>query len=626
MISIVYAGAILSGRITNCESLYKLACKTSVAMSYSCFGEKFGDYELFVFPSRLPSISDIPQSLQNECIKMLLHQSVVCDAFPCKHRYDPPLVAGLKASRQNLYRKADGVVFVVDSLPEKMYANIEAWEEIQPILAERNLPMVLQYNKRDMARATPVETLRRTLNPDRKFPEFPASAVHGQGVWETLVALLQLIAVAKKQKESSLPMTEIDIEKSLREALSDLSRVRIAGLDEPQQIACHNPGVMMAAIRDLVAVYLQINPKCEVLIRVEAWKETDDILIAIVVSPKPLRITNTLPQQPLPQELLESLEHLRTIVQSENGQFNGKLRESKIAPDNENSTAIWFPRSPNCPKPQRSWQDTPPTILPWNELYRWRLAHHSWDILRHEVYRFAREVEQVIAWAQSHGLNTVLCPAVGLCVDPWLFAHAGFNVIANDIAVSALEILAKPELTPQLYSTNAKELWDIEMTMMYRRPHPHTFKNMPALENSSYQKQLASKIQFLTADAGHLSLAANSVDVIFACNALPRGQKRERRAVLKEWLRILKPQGLVFIRMHNDYQICSELRNFLLAAGLQERSVYSFEPDQEGDAPQTPFWANWETIGFLGKFKKILGIKAASPKLSGYFQVVGSSG
>ena len=47
------------------------------------------------------------------------------------------------------------------------------------------MPFVVQYNKRDMDDVIPVEELEQELNPE-KFPSFPAVAVRGDGVFDTL--------------------------------------------------------------------------------------------------------------------------------------------------------------------------------------------------------------------------------------------------------------------------------------------------------------------------------------------------------------------------------------------------------------------------------------------------------
>jgi signal recognition particle receptor subunit beta len=84
----------------------------------------------------------------------------------------------------------DGVVFVVDSQRSKFRENIDMVENLRENLLEYrinldDLPLVLQYNKRDLSDIVPVPELRQALNK-RGVPEFEAIAVQGKGVRETL--------------------------------------------------------------------------------------------------------------------------------------------------------------------------------------------------------------------------------------------------------------------------------------------------------------------------------------------------------------------------------------------------------------------------------------------------------
>jgi signal recognition particle receptor subunit beta len=71
-----------------------------------------------------------------------------------------------------------------------MEANIESYQGLERNLAEQGydiskVPMVMQWNKRDLPNIVPVEDLQFQLNK-RKFPAFEAVATNGQGVFETL--------------------------------------------------------------------------------------------------------------------------------------------------------------------------------------------------------------------------------------------------------------------------------------------------------------------------------------------------------------------------------------------------------------------------------------------------------
>ena len=82
------------------------------------------------------------------------------------------------ASRKLILKGVDGVVFVADSQIERMEANIESLENLRTNLPEQGydldkLPYVVQYNKRDLPNAAPVDELRELLNPT-KVPDFEA--------------------------------------------------------------------------------------------------------------------------------------------------------------------------------------------------------------------------------------------------------------------------------------------------------------------------------------------------------------------------------------------------------------------------------------------------------------------
>jgi signal recognition particle receptor subunit beta len=106
------------------------------------------------------------------------------------HLYTVPGQVFYEASRKLILRGVDGLVFVADSQVERMEANLESYQGLERNLAEQGydvskVPMVMQWNKRDLPNIVPVEDLQFQLNK-RKFPAFEAVATNGQGVFETL--------------------------------------------------------------------------------------------------------------------------------------------------------------------------------------------------------------------------------------------------------------------------------------------------------------------------------------------------------------------------------------------------------------------------------------------------------
>jgi signal recognition particle receptor subunit beta len=113
------------------------------------------------------------------------------------HLYTVPGQVFYDASRKLILKGVDGVVFVADSQIERMEANQESLENLRVNLKEQNydietIPLVVQYNKRDLPNAAPTTDMSRLLNPLRR-PEYLASAPTGQGVFDTLKATARLV-------------------------------------------------------------------------------------------------------------------------------------------------------------------------------------------------------------------------------------------------------------------------------------------------------------------------------------------------------------------------------------------------------------------------------------------------
>jgi hypothetical protein len=113
------------------------------------------------------------------------------------HLYTVPGQVFYDASRKLILKGVDGVVFVADSQTERMEANIESLENLRSNLLEQGydldkLPYIIQYNKRDLPNAAPLDEMRQLLNPTN-VPEFEACATSGIGVFETLKAIAKAV-------------------------------------------------------------------------------------------------------------------------------------------------------------------------------------------------------------------------------------------------------------------------------------------------------------------------------------------------------------------------------------------------------------------------------------------------
>jgi signal recognition particle receptor subunit beta len=111
--------------------------------------------------------------------------------------YTVPGQVEYNASRKLILNGVDGIIFVADSDVMRSRDNVESLQNMIENLAEYsltldNIPWVLQYNKRDLANALPIERLEKELNI-RGVPSFEAVASEGLGVFATLKAISKLI-------------------------------------------------------------------------------------------------------------------------------------------------------------------------------------------------------------------------------------------------------------------------------------------------------------------------------------------------------------------------------------------------------------------------------------------------
>jgi len=113
------------------------------------------------------------------------------------HLYTVPGQVFYDASRKLILKGADGVVFVADSQVIRFESNLESFQNLEQHLQQqglqlRELPHVIQFNKRDMDNISSTLDLSQHVNP-YNAPEFEAIAVKGFGVFETLKGIAKLV-------------------------------------------------------------------------------------------------------------------------------------------------------------------------------------------------------------------------------------------------------------------------------------------------------------------------------------------------------------------------------------------------------------------------------------------------
>ena len=178
---IVYYGAGFCGKTTNLQYIYTQTMEDIKGKMVSI--DTKGDRTLF-FDFLSLSLGKI----RGFDIRVQLY------TVPGQVHYD--------ATRKLVLKGVDGVVFVADSLKVQRKKNIESLINLAKNLAEkgisiRSVPLVIQYNKRDLdgtdSEILPMDILEKDLNSMLKVPSFPASALKGNGVFETLREISKLV-------------------------------------------------------------------------------------------------------------------------------------------------------------------------------------------------------------------------------------------------------------------------------------------------------------------------------------------------------------------------------------------------------------------------------------------------
>ena len=114
------------------------------------------------------------------------------------HLYTVPGQVFYNASRKLILRGVDGIVFVADSAPNRLRANAESMRNLRENLQEhgidvRDVPIVLQINKRDLPDALPTTMIRSVIDPHGELLLFEAMSDKGVGVFETLKTVSRLV-------------------------------------------------------------------------------------------------------------------------------------------------------------------------------------------------------------------------------------------------------------------------------------------------------------------------------------------------------------------------------------------------------------------------------------------------
>jgi len=185
---VVYYGPGLCGKTTNLSYIYAKTAPGSRGEMVSL--ETESDRTLFfdLLPIEVGTIGGFKTRLQ---------------------LYTVPGQVFYNTTRKLVLKGVDGVVFVADSQRPMREANIESFENLRENLAELGLdldeiPLVLQFNKRDLKNILTIEELNSDLNPSGNLPWFESSAINGEGVFETLKEITK-VTLKKLRKKMASP-------------------------------------------------------------------------------------------------------------------------------------------------------------------------------------------------------------------------------------------------------------------------------------------------------------------------------------------------------------------------------------------------------------------------------------
>ena len=234
LLKLVYYGPGLSGKTTNLHQLHALCAEAQRGDMFSVNTQE--DRTLFfdLLPINLGYVYGNAIHLQVYTV-------------PGQVQYD--------ASRRVVLGGADGVVFVADSSDAKMQDNVDSLSNLYHNLNANRLnikqiPLVLQFNKRDLPDALAVGVMNRRLN-FRNAPFFEAIAAQGIGVGETFRAItretveytFKKFNLDKKVKDFEAMLALID--GNLAEALREVGTAPAPGEapEQPPAVVLRHSGV-----------------------------------------------------------------------------------------------------------------------------------------------------------------------------------------------------------------------------------------------------------------------------------------------------------------------------------------------------------------------------------------------
>ena len=190
-VKIVYYGPAVGGKTTNLQILHQhaLAARRGEMISINSAQDRTILFDLL--PLKTPGFRGFDLRLQILAV---------------------PGQAMYAATRRLVLKGADSLVFVANSAVDRWEENIQSYREMTQNLLTHHLdpsamPLVFQYNKRDLPQVMEPEIMDRALN-GRRVEAIPAVAVRGEGVLETFAAILMRTVQDLARRYSILDVKE----------------------------------------------------------------------------------------------------------------------------------------------------------------------------------------------------------------------------------------------------------------------------------------------------------------------------------------------------------------------------------------------------------------------------------
>lgn len=170
-VTILLAGVGLSGRGSTAEEIL------------ACLKTKYFDFDYVSTEQHEPMAT----------LDILLHYKKKHLSITCCWWGQAVCLAPYNKRRSLFLNEVDGIIYTVDSQEKRYEECLYDWQILQQNL-HNNIPIVIQYNKRDMPDIASVDDLNTTFNPQNKYKFFPTVATTGEGVRDLLRGIIQEIS------------------------------------------------------------------------------------------------------------------------------------------------------------------------------------------------------------------------------------------------------------------------------------------------------------------------------------------------------------------------------------------------------------------------------------------------